>query len=328
MPLLTWAVDPDKFGPDRWRDVALGIGLMILALALPLSRLVKNQPEEYGLRPDGDPEPRLEPSHLSGPGTTREDTAITDWTRQQAIRTRAFWLITMGHACSSIVIVTLMVHLGSMLNIDRAMALSTVGLVVSTYTGVGALFNLVGWYLGDRVPMRLALFGFSAVQSCGVIVLLMAQSAPVAFGAAVILGIGFGGRTPLTSAIRGTYFGRRAFASITGLSMMPMNVLLMGPHCLPATCSTYPEIRRTPGHGGGSQHDWIDPVPDVGGPRGRRTLGGEGSLTCPAWPSTAGERAIAGTAVHRGSAIQGYSLPWGPCFTISSQYSASLVSRK
>ena len=43
---------------------------------------------------------------------------------------------------------------------------------------------------------------------------------------AVILGIGFGGRTPVTTSIRGVYFGRRAFAAITGMSMVPMNVML------------------------------------------------------------------------------------------------------
>ena len=30
----------------------------------------------------------------------------------------------------------------------------------------------------------------------------------------------------MTTAIRGVYFGRKAFAAITGISMVPMNVLL------------------------------------------------------------------------------------------------------
>ena len=31
----------------------------------------------------------------------------------------------------------------------------------------------------------------------------------------------------MTTAIRGVYFGRKAFASITGASMIPMNILLL-----------------------------------------------------------------------------------------------------
>ena len=53
--------------------------------------------------------------------------------------------------------------------------------------------------------------------------LLLADSTPLAFLFAVLLGVSFGGRSPLTTAIRGIYFGRRAFASITGMSMVPMN---------------------------------------------------------------------------------------------------------
>jgi len=44
---------------------------------------------------------------------------------------------------------------------------------------------------------------------------------------AVVMGVGFGGRAPMTTAIRGVYFGRRSFASITGVSMIPMNVLML-----------------------------------------------------------------------------------------------------
>jgi MFS family permease len=81
--------------------------------------------------------------------------------------------------------------------------------------------------MGDRVPIRLALFGFSALQSVAVVVVLLAHSTALIFVFAVLLGVAFGGRTPLTTAIRGVYFGRRAFASITGISMIPMNVLLL-----------------------------------------------------------------------------------------------------
>jgi MFS family permease len=44
---------------------------------------------------------------------------------------------------------------------------------------------------------------------------------------AVLFGIGFGGRNPLTVAIRGEYFGRASFGKILGLSTVPMNVLLL-----------------------------------------------------------------------------------------------------
>jgi MFS family permease len=44
---------------------------------------------------------------------------------------------------------------------------------------------------------------------------------------AVVFGMGFGGRNPLTTAIRGEYFGRASYGKILGMSTVPMNVLLL-----------------------------------------------------------------------------------------------------
>ena len=224
IPALAWAIDPDE--PDRlgWRLTAAGIGVVLIVLAWPVSRLVRNRPEEYGLLPDGRREDQSESGERGGSGQGQTEGA--DFTWQEALRTRPFWLITVGHSAKSIVIVTLTVHLGPMLT-DLGYSLQIVAWVVSTYTGVGAVFTLVGGYIGDRVPMHLALFGFSVIQSTAVVILLSAGTLPMVLLFAVVLGIGFGGRTPMTTAIRGVYFGRRAFASITGISMIPMNIMLL-----------------------------------------------------------------------------------------------------
>ena len=225
VPALAWSIDPDRFGPDRWRAAAFVIGLALILVAWPISRAIRNKPEDYGLRPDGDPSPAVGVG--ISPKATPVGTAESGWTWQEAIRTRTFWLISIGHACSSIVIVTVTVHLGAILNLDRGLPLQTVGWIVATYTAVGAIFTLVGGYVGDRVPTRLALFAFSAIQSASVVILLVTESTSVAFLFAVILGIGFGGRNPLTLSIRGVYFGRRAFGSILGISTIPMNILVL-----------------------------------------------------------------------------------------------------
>ena len=222
VPLLAWAIDPDASGRLGWRNTAMLIGIVIMVAAIPLSRLVRNAPEPYGLHPDG----RAPANTLTSGGTTPADANEPSYTWQEAIRTKTFWLIAMGHACSSIIPTTMMVHLGPMLD-DRSFSLPTVGWVVATYTGVAAVFTLVGGYIGDRLPIRFALFGFAAIQSVAVAVLLVTESLPMVYVFALILGVGFGGRNPLPAAIRGVYFGRKAFASITGISTIPQNILLL-----------------------------------------------------------------------------------------------------
>ena len=222
--LLAWAVggaDPNISERYGWRVTAFGVGIVIMALAFPLSRLVRNRPEEMGLRPDGD-QPSPVTAQSGSLGHAADEAGFT-W--QEAIRTREFWLISFGHATSSIVIVSIMVHLGLLLD-DRGFSLATISAVVAAYTAVNAVFTLVGGYLGDRFPIKLAAFGFSAIQSVAVVVLVFAHSLPMVFLFAVILGVGFGGRTPVTTAIRGVYFGRKSFAVITGISGVPLNILL------------------------------------------------------------------------------------------------------
>ena len=229
--LLALAIDPDQFGLDRWRSAASGIGVLIILFAFPLSLLIRNRPEDFGLRPDGDTAaPASSTFARGGESQTARQPQSTpgegELTWQEAIRTKAFWLISIGHACSSAVVVTIMVHLGPMLTIDRDFSLEMVGLVVAVYMGFGMVFTLAGGYIGDRLSLRLAIVGFVTMQSVGVVALILAHNTPMVFLFAVLYGIGQG-RSSLTTAIRGVYFGRRSFASIMGMSMLPMNIFML-----------------------------------------------------------------------------------------------------
>jgi len=57
VPLIAWGIVA-----HGWRIVAGGIGAFLLASALPLVLLIRDRPERYGLRPDGDP-PDVETAH-------------------------------------------------------------------------------------------------------------------------------------------------------------------------------------------------------------------------------------------------------------------------
>jgi len=90
------------------------------------------------------------------------------------------------------------------------------------------VFQLVGGYLGDRVPKNVALMAFTMSQALGVLLLTFGPpTLLVAYGFALLFGIGFGGRNPISAAIRGDYFGRKNFGKIMGISQVPMNVLLL-----------------------------------------------------------------------------------------------------
>ena len=221
VPVIAWAIDPDK---DRfgWELTALVLGIFILIIAVPVSKAIRNRPQDYGLLPDGD-DPG---SSISTSDTVLSQIHQVDLTAKQAIRTSAFWLIAFGHGFTSMVILAIMTHLGLLLK-DRGFDVQTTGWIVAAYTAVAMIFQLVGGYTGDKAPKNIVLFFFTTLQAIGVVVLTYANTLPMFYLFAVLFGAGFGGRNPLTVAIRGEYFGRSSFGKILGLSTVPMNILLL-----------------------------------------------------------------------------------------------------
>jgi len=226
LPVLAWAVTPSHFG---WSTTALWIGIVFLALAFPVSRFIRERPEDYGERADGDSSPNASMSQIEVVRTPPRDIGSRDqpdFTAGQAIRTSAFWLITFGHAFSSMLFATLTVHLVPMLT-DQGLSLQSSANVFSAMMGVAAVFQLIGGYVGDRMETRVAIAVFGFIQAAGFTVAVFTESMPMAILFAVLFGAGFGGRNPLTVAIRAEYFGPSAFATITGISSAPMYLFML-----------------------------------------------------------------------------------------------------
>ena len=224
LPILAWFIDPDRFGLDQWRKVAAVFGATCLLLGFPISRTIRNRPEDYGELPDGDAAP-IAPAEARQTAPALQRGAEAGYAWKEAIRTKVFWLMTAGHACSASASVTMAVHLGPMLS-GREFSVTTVGLVLAVQTAVVAVVIPLGGYVGDRSQVRVGLFLFTLLQTVAILVALEADTTQMAVLYAVIMGIGFGGRLPITTSMRGAYFGRRHFPIIMGLSLMPINLLM------------------------------------------------------------------------------------------------------
>ena len=222
VPAIAWAV-ADAPGRIGWQMTALIIGIGILVLAGPLAILIRNDPKDYGEVADGKP---MRPAGASGPGVAPNQPRQQELTAAEALRTPAFWLIAFGHGFTSMVILAIMSHLGLLMG-DYGYSGEYAGLVTSVYTGVAMFFQLAGGYAGDRMSKRVALAFFTTLQAVGVLVLVVSRTLPMFFVFGVLFGAGFGGRNPLTVAIRADYFGTANFGKILGFSTVPMNVLLL-----------------------------------------------------------------------------------------------------
>ena len=187
---------------------------------------MRNHPEELGLQPDGE----IPSSHEPDPGLvvsdnkTSEDSEV-EFTVGQALKTQVFWILTVAHVSSTISLATLSIHLMARLQ-DIGLSLTTASYIelTSSVVALPSLFA-AGW-LGDKLSKKYLVATFLFLQGISTIVLTMANGLPMALLFAILYGTAFGGRMPLMTAIRGDYFGRKAFASIMGWSMLPNGVLM------------------------------------------------------------------------------------------------------
>ena len=214
VPLLALGIETFEF-----RGAATIIGVFLLIVVGPAAKVIRNRPEDMSLQPDGDTE------RLSEAVLTEDEEP--DFTAGQALRTPVFWILTIMQVASSVAIVTLALHLVPKLT-DMGMTLSGAGTVVLAYTIVALPSQFLSGYFADRLPKTLMIAIFLAIQGIAITIIAFADSVLLAYIFAILYGIGFGGRNPLTTAIRGEYFGRKAFATIMGISQFPMNIGMIG----------------------------------------------------------------------------------------------------
>ena len=144
----------------------------------------------------------------------------------EVLKIPAFWIISICHACSTMLIGTMTVHLILALK-DQGISVQVGALIWGSTMGFSGIAQVVGGWMGDKVPKNVALGLLGCLQSVGVIFSTFLTSVYLAPIFIVVYGIGFGARIPLGTAIRGEYFGRKAFGKVLGLSMMPMSLMMM-----------------------------------------------------------------------------------------------------
>ena len=207
IPALVWA--QSIYG---WRMAALGSGIGILLLAVPIMLLMRDAPEPYGLLRDGDRPGRTEPT---GPAQARGG-GLVDFTVRQALRTRAFWYVTVGSALAMLVQSALVVH--QFPHLERAVDRETAAFVLSVMNVVNIAGRLIGGALGDRVPKH-TLLGVTLVgATIGVAIVAVASSLPLLLVYGAFFGFAWGMRAAILNSLQGDYFGRAAYGRIVGLT--------------------------------------------------------------------------------------------------------------
>jgi sugar phosphate permease len=207
-----------------WREAWAALGVLTFVAAIPAALIMRRQPEDYGMRPDG-----LSPEQAAIVAAgTRRATASSErsWTRPEATRTPALWLVIAGYGMASLGQVALTVH-GVPLLQDSGFSASTATLLVTSVSWASFGAKFFWGPLADRVPVRfLSCAGFLALAASLVVLIPAAKtgdSLPV-LATLIALGVATGGNAPLQELVWASYFGRGHLGSVRGLSM-PFSVI-------------------------------------------------------------------------------------------------------
>lgn len=201
-----------SFGLFGWRPSVAGAGV-VLGLAgwfaagtIGTDRASSSEPNDgiYDTDPD----------------STRRAEGVNDvhFDVSGALRTRAFWMVSLGHGSALIIVTAVIAHIALYLTEDRGFTAQGAAIIA----GLIPLFQLIGTglggYLGDRINKRIIIGIAMIMHAAGLLLLVWIESA-LTIGAFVVLhGLAWGARGPQMQAIRADYFGTTNFASIMGWS--------------------------------------------------------------------------------------------------------------
>ncbi|MFC1965356.1 MFS transporter [Chloroflexota bacterium] len=233
VPLLALSIG--QFG---WRISLIMVGIALWVIGIPLSSVMRHKPSQYGYLPDGeDRAVTYEPTNVLGIRSSNgvveqaRGHSATDFTTKAALRTRAFWLLSLAFFFQHIGTSAVMVHIVPYLESVRIP--TTVAATAVTSMTLFSLIGRVGFgWLGDFTSKRyliaialtlqaigLFFFSFIDVDRAWLIVLSLIIYAP-----------GYGGPIPLRPGLQADYFGTRSFGTIMGLlSAMGMIAGLSSP---------------------------------------------------------------------------------------------------
>ena len=205
-----------------WRNAAMASGILMLAGGLPLARVIRRHPHEVGELVDGAPAPTPSAELAAGPAVeTAAHSALPlqrQFTAREAVRTRAFWFLALGHGFALLTVTAVNVHAISHMKEGLGYTLAQASLVIMLMTVAQAGGLLLGALVGDRWEKRHLAAACMVAHMAGLLMLTYAVH-PAMLGAfAVLHGVAWGLRGPFMQAMRADYFGLQAIGMIMGLS--------------------------------------------------------------------------------------------------------------
>jgi sugar phosphate permease len=195
-----------------WRTGWLAIGALTLLVGfLPTLLLLARRPEDVGLHPDGAP-------HAPGAAGAAAASPEPDFSRRQAMRTAAFWLLLLYTVLVYPIQAGVSLHQAPHL-IERGLSPTLAATIVGTFSLFSAAATLTCGLLPRRLPIRYPLALVGVLLTASPLLMKGIASPADGFAAAALFGFGLGGILTLLPVAWADYFGRANFGAIRGVAL-------------------------------------------------------------------------------------------------------------
>ena len=227
-----------------WRPAAFISGVIILAVVVPMSLLIRRDPESMGLRPDGDPIPEDEVNIAEvvsgedytkgGHGAAVLHAGEPDFTAPEAMRTPTFWTMVLAvglrnvvHSGTTFLFVPLVVWflMGSGRSEDDAQPIAVAFILAMSFSLL-LMTPIIGW-LGDKWSKKKLSSVCMIGGALSLLVLVNDTGHLWQVFAFVVLAAFSETANPLAWAIMGDFFGRRSYATLRGWQHLPDQFMSM-----------------------------------------------------------------------------------------------------
>jgi len=194
-----------------WRFGWIAIGLLTLVVGLlPTWLLMVRRPEDLGLVPDRQPNPRGRPA--------RRPIDEPSFSRGEALRTAAFWLLLLYTILVYPVQAGVSLHQAAHL-IERGITPAIAATIVSTFSLTSAIASLVCGLLPRSLPIRYPMAAVGIFLMASTLLMIGISTAEQGYIAAALFGFGIGGVLTLLPIAWADYFGRANFAAIRSVAL-------------------------------------------------------------------------------------------------------------
>ncbi|HEX9365970.1 MAG TPA: MFS transporter [Vicinamibacterales bacterium] len=194
---LVLILSPRLVSAFGWRGALQVLGILIVALALPMAYFVRDEPDAGG---------------RTGSGLPTSVTPMGD-----LFRNPAFYLLALGSMCSIGAVGGTNQHLKLFLSLDLKFSQTAAASIASTVLACSIAGRLLMGWLADRIPRKHVMLLIYVLIAGSIPLLFFARSPAALYAFAVLFGLGLGGEYMIIPLMAAELFGVKILGRLLGV---------------------------------------------------------------------------------------------------------------